>query len=409
MRRKRLVIYFISIFLFSLFVFIPTTTRAQIEPTLNIFLHDIFPELRFESPVDIVHASDSRLFIVEQPGTIWVIDDGAKEPIRQNGASVFLDIEHLVTSGGERGLLGLAFHPNYINNGFFYVNYTHNQLGSLHTRIARYAVSDNPEVADPNSEFVIMDIPQPFNNHNAGDLVFDEEGFLYIPTGDGGSGGDPGNRAQNLDDLLGKILRIDINGTTAERNYTIPGDNPFVGQNGRDEIWAYGLRNPWRVSFDRLTGDLFIGDVGQRQFEEVSIQAADSDGGENYGWRLKEGFDCFDPSSNCDPGGLTDPIFVYGHNNGRCSITGGFVYRGQQFPTLQGTYLAADFCTGELFGLRQEENGRWQPSLHPTGIPLISTFGEGANGELYAASHNGIIYQVQATPLPFRAYLPISN
>lgn len=380
--------------------------HAQIEPTLHANLVDVFPDERFASPVDIAHAGDERLFIVEQAGKIMVVEAGAGKPGRLKTATTFLDITPQVTSGDERGLLGLVFHPDYASNGFFYVNYTRQVSGSLHTRIARYEVSGDRNVADPNSEFVILDIAQPFGNHNAGDLAFGPDGYLYVPTGDGGSGGDPNNRAQNLNDLLGKILRLDVDATAGGRNYAIPADNPFVGEAGRDEIWAYGLRNPWRISFDRATNDLFIGDVGQREWEEIDLQPADSGGGENYGWRLKEGDHCFNPATGCDPGGLVDPIYEYGHRNGRCSVTGGFVYRGPEYASLRGTYIMADFCTGELFGLREEENGRWQPALLTTAPRFVSTFGEDVAGELYLATLDGVIYQIQARPLPFRNYLP---
>ena len=282
------------------------------------------------SPVGITHAGDGsgRLFIVLQGGRI-VIFDGVKIL-----SSPFLDITSVVSSGGERGLLGLAFHPNYVGNGSFYVNYT-NTAGD--TVIARYSVSANPNQADPTSADILLTIPQPFSNHNGGQLHFGPDGYLYIGIGDGGSGGDPQNNGQDLGTLLGKILRIDVDKGPP---YAIPPDNPFFGpgDGALDEIWAWGLRNPWRFSFDRLTGDMFIGDVGQNSWEEVDFQPASSAGGENYGWRLMEGNSCYNPATNCNDSTLTLPILVYDHTVG-CSVTGGYRYRGSKNPALDGFYL----------------------------------------------------------------------
>lgn len=378
----------------------PTHLPASAGTTPPVHIGNAFPNLQFAAPVDIASAGNGRLFIVEQDGIIRVI---ANDPTA-TAAPVFLDIRARVSAGGEAGLLGLAFHPNYAQNGFFYVNYTHEASGTLVTRIARFQVTSNPDVADPNSERILLTVVQPFPNHNAGDLAFGPDGYLYITMGDGGSGGDPGNRAQNLDDLLGKLLRLDVDNSSSSQNYAIPADNPFVGRAGRDEIWASGLRNPWRISFDRATGDLYTADVGQNAWEEVDFQPADSPGGENYGWRLKEGTHCFNPSSNCDPGGLTEPMYEYRQENGRCAITGGFVYRGQQFPTLHGWYLFADFCTGELFGLAP---GTRAPVHFATADGSISTFGEDDSGELFFATLGGTIHRVYALELPHRTYLPV--
>ena len=381
-------------------VLLQTAVSPPQSTTPIIHTSNAFPNLRFAAPVDIANAEDGRLFIVERDGIIRVV---ANDPT-STSAPIFLDISDRVSAGGETGLLGLAFHPNYAQNGFFYVNYTHDQDGTLVTRIARYQVSGNPNVADPNSEFIVLTVAQPFRNHNAGDLAFGPDGYLYVPLGDGGSGGDPDNRAQNLDDLLGKILRLDVDNVSPGKNYAIPANNPFVGRAGLDEIWAYGLRNPWRISFDRQTADLYIADVGQNGWEEVDFQPADSPGGENYGWRLKEGTHCYNPGSNCDPGGLTEPIHEYGHENGRCSITGGFVYRGQQYPTLQGWYLFADYCTGELFGLAP---GSHQPTPFVNTDSSITTFGEDSSGELLFATIGGSIYRIHSHSLPHKTYLPI--
>jgi len=339
------------------------------------------------SPVDITHAGDGsgRLFIVLQGGRI-VIFDGV-----QIFSTPFLDITSLVSSGGERGLLGAAFHPNYVGNGFFYVSYTNTAGASV---IARYSVSSDPNRADPTSGVIILTIPQPFSNHNGGQVHFGPDGYLYIGVGDGGSGGDPQNNGQDLGTLLGKILRIDVDSGLP---FTVPPDNPFVGIVGaRDEIWSFGLRNPWRFSFDRLTGDMFIGDVGQNSWEEVNFQPSTSTGGENYGWRLMEGNSCFNPATNCNNGTLTLPILVYDHGVG-CSVTGGYRYRGSKNPNLTGLYLYGDFCTGLIWGAQEDGLGGWNtPVLLDTNFS-ISTFGEDESGEIYFAhlsATNGAIYQV---------------
>jgi len=339
------------------------------------------------SPVDITHAGDGsgRLFIVLQGGRI-VIFDGV-----QILSPPFLDITSLVSSGGERGLLGAAFHPNYVGNGFFYVSYTDTTGDSV---IARYSVSLDPNLAGPASGGIILTIPQPFSNHNGGQLHFGPDGYLYIGVGDGGSGGDPQNNGQDLGTLLGKILRIDVDSGLP---FTIPPDNPFVGIVGaREEIWSYGLRNPWRFSFDRLTGDMFIGDVGQGSWEEVDFQPANSTEGENYGWRLMEGNSCFNPATNCNNGTLTLPILVYNHSVG-CSVTGGYLYRGSKNPNLNGLYLYGDFCTGLIWGAQEDGLGGWNTTVLLDTNFSISTFGEDESGEIYFAhlsATNGAIYKV---------------
>jgi glucose/arabinose dehydrogenase len=344
-----------------------------------------------DSPVAITHAGDGsgRLFITLKTGKILLYDG------RQLLPTPFLDIAALVSTESERGLLSAAFHPDYAANGFLYVDYT--DLNG-DTVIARYSVSADPNVVDPASAAILLAIPQPFENHNGGQLQFGPDGFLYIGMGDGGSGGDPGNRAQDLKSLLGKILRIDVD---AGPPYGVPAGNPFVGNpNARPEIWALGLRNPWRFSFDRLTGDLLIGDVGQANYEEVDFQQAGSAGGENYGWRLMEGDQCYDPATGCNDGSLTLPVIVYDHALGDCSVTGGYRYRGARYAALRGLYFYADFCSGKIWAATQNAPGSWSSEeLLETGLS-ITTFGEDEDGELFLAhfsSSDGTIYKVTAT------------
>ncbi len=343
-----------------------------------------------------------RIFIVEQKGKILIVKDGVLlvEP--------FLDIQQLVSNGSffdERGLLGLAFHPAFAANGFFYVNYTDNGDS---TTIARYTVSDDPDLADPGSAVILMKIDQPHANHNGGTLAFSPtDGYLYIGMGDGGGAGDQDNRAQNDGTLLGKMLRIDVAGALP---YAIPSDNPFVGQGDpRDEIWAKGLRNPYRWSFDRLSGDMYIADVGQDLWEEIDFQPAGSAGGENYGWRLMEGNHCFNPPSNCDPGGLTAPVHEFPHNPA-CSVTGGFVYRGVAIPELVGHYFFADWCSGQIWSFKIQDGQVTEfqertAELAPGGglfIAGISGFGEDGRGELYivdrSAEGQGEVYKIVPVP-----------
>ncbi len=348
----------------------------------------------FSQPVSITHAADGsgRIFVVEQSGRIRIIKNGALV------ATPFLDISTRISTGGERGLLGLAFAPGYASNGRFYVNYT-NTAGS--TVIARFARSTtDPDLANPASEQIILTVAQPFSNHNGGQLAFGKfDGFLYIGMGDGGDAGDPGNRAQNPNDLLGKILRLNVE-VGLPATYTVPTNNPFVGQAGfRPEIWALGLRNPWRFSFDQQTGDLFIADVGQAAWEEVNFQPFNSAGGENYGWRLMEGNHCFNPSTGCPTTGLVLPVVEYSHSLG-CSVTGGYMYRGSAFARMQGVYFYGDFCNGRIWGLSGGP-GVWQNDLLLDTTIQISTFGEDEAGELYVASYGGTVFRlIDSMPTP---------
>ncbi|MBI3934640.1 MAG: PQQ-dependent sugar dehydrogenase [Acidobacteria bacterium] len=346
-----------------------------------IVLHTVASGL--VSPLYVTAAGDGsgRLFIVEQAGRIRILAAGSV------AAAPFLDIRNQVRSGGELGLLGLAFHPGFRNNGRFFVNYTRNGFAGLETVVSKFSVSGaNPNLAVRESEKILLTFAQPFTNHNGGMLAFGPDGFLYIGTGDGGSGGDPQGNGQNLNTLLGKILRIDVDSGTP---YGIPADNPFVGTPGRDEIFAYGLRNPWRFSFDRQTGRLFAGDVGQNRYEEIDIIVR----GGNYGWNVMEGGHCFSPQTNCNTAGLILPIQEYGRALGN-SVTGGYIYRGTAVPSLVGKYLYADFGTGILWALSELSNGQWRnEELLRTGLN-VSSFGEDEAGQLYLVDYGGSVQQI---------------
>lgn len=366
---------------------IPTETPPPASIPLESLTINFIPVADgFTKPLYVTHAGDGsgRLFVVEQAGRIFVISDGNVNP------TPFLDIVSIVGSdANEQGLLSVAFHPDYSNNGFFFVNYT-NKQGD--TTIARYQVSDNPDVADPNTGQILLTIRQPFGNHNGGQLVFGPDGYLYIGMGDGGAAGDPQNNGQTLSTLLGAILRIDVNQGDP---YGVPESNPFVNdQNARPEIWSYGWRNPWRFSFDRATNDMYIGDVGQNQFEEIDVEPAGTPGGQNYGWNLMEGFHCFNPQE-CDPASLNVvlPITEYDHSQG-CSVTGGYVYRGTQFPALSGLYFYGDYCSGIIWGLRHETDGSWSQAELWRSDLAISSFGQDENGEVYIVNHQGNVFQI---------------
>ncbi|MBL86168.1 MAG: hypothetical protein CMO82_05870 [Winogradskyella sp.] len=340
----------------------------------------------FNRPVNIKHAGDDRLFVVEQDGIIKIVNsDGSVE------ATNFLDIDTIVGSNGnEQGLLGLAFHPDFDTNGYFFVNYTNNSGDTVISRFSRIGV--NPTIADPNSELIILTYSQPYSNHNGGELQFGPDGYLYISSGDGGSGGDPQNNGQNLNSLLGKLLRIDVNNASASNPYDIPADNPFVGDtNARDEIWAYGLRNPWKFSFDSMNNDLWIADVGQNAREEIN-QVASTSSGLNYGWRCYEGNSAYNTSGCPSSSTLTFPVAEYSHSGGRCSITGGYVYRGSNYPNLFGTYLFGDVCTQEI-GYLKFENGSWNSTFESFSGNWVA-FGEDINGELYVSGLGGTIYKI---------------
>jgi hypothetical protein len=344
-----------------------------------------------DRPVGVIDAADGseRLFIPTLPGQVWVWD-GEKlldEP--------FLDIGDGVNCCfGERGLGGLAFHPDFADNGFFYVAYDGPDEVA---RVSRFRVGGNANRAIRGSERILLRVPQPFPQHNLGQLAFGPDGYLYIGSGDGGSAGDPMNNGQDLGTLLGKILRIDVDGGFP---YAVPPDNPFVDTPGaRGEIWAYGIRNAWRFSFDRQTGDLYMGDVGQDGWEEVNFQPAGSPGGENYGWRLMEGTSCFDPPADCNDGSLSLPILedphVFGGVDQGCkSVTGGYRDRGPAAPTLPRFYIFGDFCTGEIWGARPNAAGAWVRTLLVDGDLFLVSFGEDRRGRLYAVDFGGGVYRI---------------
>jgi len=360
----------------------PPALEAGATPLPPVALRRI--AIGLTQPVYVVHAGDGtgRLFVVEQAGVIRIVRDG------QLLRAPFLDVRRRVIAGGELGLLSVAFHPRYATNGRLFVNYT-TDGGNLRTVIAEYRVAaGNPDVADV-AERVLLEIAQPFRNHNGGLNLFGPDGMLYVGMGDGGSGGDPFNNGQRLDALLGKLLRIDVDGATP---YRTPPNNPFVGRgSARGEIWAYGLRNPWRFSFDRGTGRLFLADVGQNAWEEVDLVEK----GQNYGWNIMEGTHCFNPPTDCNTNGLRVPIAEYGRADG-CSITGGYVYRGPRIPGLVGRYLFGDYCSGRVWALSETAPGRWAAAqLLETGL-RISSFGEDQDGEIHIVDHSGGVYVVTA-------------
>lgn len=383
--------------LHTLLLLFPFSLLAQ----PNIELRPITTNV--SSPVDITGSGDGsgRLFIVERVGRIKVYDQNTETQLGPN----FLDIIGRVRSGGERGLLGLAFHPDFANNGYFYVNYTtraRNGLANGTTVVSRFTVPNGQTNADPSTELVLLTINQPFGNHNAGDLAFGPDGYLYITSGDGGGGGDPQDTGQDPQSLLGKMLRIDVDNTQGGNNYAIPVDNPFAGNpDTLAEIWSLGLRNPWRASFDRQTGDLWIADVGQNAREEVNFEPAGSPGGRNYGWDCEEGDipypNVSERSPRCDPAAnYTQPIFDYQHNaSGGRSVTGGFVYRGQNAADLVGWYVSADYVSENWFLLSPPIGGtRTLEVQSDVNLGGISTFGEDDDGNLFVASLGGDIFEV---------------
>jgi glucose/arabinose dehydrogenase len=340
----------------------------------------------FDQPLFVTHAGDGsgRLFVVEQGGRIRIVKNGTI------AARPFLDVTaDLDSSAGERGLLGLAFAPDYSRSGIFYIAHTAPGPAGV---IRRFRVSADPDRADPASAELVLSMEDPAGNHNGGMLLFGPDGLLWIGTGDGGSGGDPWGNAQNPKSLLGKMLRIDV----SRKPYAIPSDNPWVGRpSHRPELWAIGLRNPWRYSFDRVTGELWIGDVGQNAWEEIDVEPPGG-GGRNYGWNVLEGSHCYSPRSGCESSGLEQPIHEYDRSHG-CSVTGGYVYRGKEVPALAGAYLFADYCQGTVWTLEREAGGAVvvAPLLQARSV---SSFGEDQAGELYLCDHAGGVVQRFVAP-----------
>lgn len=370
------------------------TTPAVAETTVagqGSFTLEVQPVVTdLDRPVHVTHAGDGsgRLFVVEKAGTIRIVADNATRP------QPFLDITTLVgSSGSEQGLLSVAFHPDYGSSGRFFVNYTDKNGDTV---IAGYQVSSEPDVADPASGVTLLTIEQPYPNHNGGQVAFGSDGLLYIGMGDGGSGGDPQGNGQDKSALLGKMLRIDVN-AQGEQPYGIPADNPYVQDaDARPEIWAIGLRNPWRFSFDRETGDLFIADVGQGEYEEIHFQPATAGSGKNFGWNTMEGTHCFSPRSECDQQGLELPVAEYDHSQG-CSVTGGIRYRGAAVPAFGSTYFYGDFCSGRIWGLNEEAGGAWRSTELLESGRSISSFGEDEAGEIYLTDlSDGGLYRLVA-------------
>jgi glucose/arabinose dehydrogenase len=359
----------------------PAAAPKFVAGAVNLSLSKVAGGL--SSPVFVTNAGDAsgRLFIVEKGGKIKILQGGVVL------ATPFLDIHTKVSKTGERGLLGLAFHPDYTVNGKFYIYYTDTK-GRIAIAVYHRSTGD-PDRASPTGS-VLLRISKPYSNHNGGTVAFGPDGYLYLGTGDGGAGGDPGNRAQDLGTLLGKILRIDVSGRTPARPYIIPKTNPYVGKTGLDQIWARGVRNPWRFSFDSVTGDLWIGDVGQDRWEEIDRSTAASGGGraKNYGWRVVEGNACYRPATGCSKSGKKIPLAVYGHSKG-CSVTGGYVYRGTEYPALLGGYLFADFCTGRIWAVAAEGAARQTPRQLLDSTLSISSFGQGEDGSLYVTDLGG--------------------
>jgi glucose/arabinose dehydrogenase len=380
-------------YLLLLFLFCSCSPRAASQYQLQ----EAYPNLEFTDQVEVATTGDkrNRLYIVEQEGIISWIPAGEETAAT---ATTFLDITDRVVSGGERGLLGLVFHPDFGNNGYFYVNYTAGD--PLQTRISRFSVdSSNPDQADPGSELVLLTYNQPYANHNGGKIAFGPDGYLYISAGDGGSGGDPQNHAQNRASLLGKILRIDVDTPAGGIPYGIPADNPYVNntEGFRQEIFSYGLRNVWKFSFDRQTNRLWAADVGQNAREEINL----IENGGNYGWRIMEGTACYNPSSNCNTSGLTLPVLDYTHASGDGrSVTGGFVYRGPSMPELRGKYIYGDFASGNIWALTLNADGTLTGNtlLLNAGFQ-VSAFAEDYNGEILVLSHgsNEKLYRLTST------------
>jgi glucose/arabinose dehydrogenase len=395
MNLKFMLVLFVCLLVFTCFltllIFWTPLTSAQNQ---NEGVEVAFPNLAFSQPVGIINSGDgkNRLFVVEQSGIIKVFENLKNATV----SHVFLDISDRVLFGGEQGLLGTAFHPNYEENGYFYVDYV--TANPLRTVVSRYSVNpSNPDQSDKDSEFIILEIDQPFSNHNGGQLAFGADGFLYVGLGDGGSGGDPYGNAQNKSSLLGKILRIDVNSPSEGKNYSIPADNPFTGNTlgYREEIYANGFRNPWRFSFDSVTGELWVGDVGQNEREEIDVVEK----GDNCGWKVMEGTLCYSPPSGCNQTGLKLPVWEYSHDQGN-AIIGGYVYHATKLTDFDGAYFYGDYGTGKIWALWYNATGNSTNILLADMTTSIASFGVDESGEIYFAGVDGIIYTFNAAIIP---------
>lgn len=378
-------------FILGVTALLPGSVSAAVVPS-RVHLDLVRVAGGLSSPVGVTNAGDGsgRLFVIEQTGAVRIVRDGTLI------AAPFIDLTRSVTRGSEQGLLGLAFHPDYETNGKLYLSYTDLAGTSV---IREYRVSGtNPDRVDGRSGRTLLRVRQPYDNHNGGHIAFGPDGLLYIGFGDGGSGGDPGNRAQSRATLLGKLLRIDVDRRTGSLPYGIPASNPYVGRTGLDQIWAYGLRNPWGFAFDRVTGDLWIGDVGQGSWEEVdralAVRGRNAGRGLNFGWRVMEGSHCFRPSSGCVRTGKALPVTEYGHASGRCSITGGTVYRGRKYPDLVGAYLFGDYCSGEIWYIDRGAARGVTPTRALNTSTRLTSFGEDEAGELYVTDAAGTLLRV---------------
>ncbi|MEO8209211.1 MAG: PQQ-dependent sugar dehydrogenase [bacterium] len=369
--------------IFTIFIFLLLTKISTSQP---FELVNAFPNTSFISPLYVTHSNDAtnRVFVVEQRGVIKVLPNDSLT----TDSRVFLNITNLLISGGERGLLGLAFHPNYANNGYFYVYYT--KTGGGANTLSRFSVSStDPNKADSLTEQILMSTPDPYSNHNGGILFFGLDGYLHIGMGDGGNAGDPGNRAQNVNEVLGKVLRINVDSVSGGNNYGIPASNPFASGGGRPEIFTVGMRNPWRISQDPVTGLIWCADVGQDAWEEIDLLEV----GKNYGWKCYEGNHAFNTSGCSSPTDYTYPIKEYPHGSSECSITGGFVYRGTRRPELTGRYIYADYCSAKMWKLQYENGSITEDEQIMTAPSAVYSFGIDQNNELYVCCANNVVYR----------------
>lgn len=386
--KTKAIVAAVIILVASALVFLWLRNQSAPQKQYTYSIEAAFPNLSFDQPVGLYSAGDgsNRLFVLEKKGVIRVFDNS--EAVI--ASAVFLNItEKVISTGTEEGLLGLAFHPEFSSNGYFYLDYTTDN--PLRTVVSRYSVpQSSPNQADENSEQILLEVLQPFSNHNGGQLAFGPDSYLYIALGDGGGAGDPQDNAQDRSNLLGKILRIDVDTTTGDLMYGIPSDNPFVGNTVgyREEIFAYGLRNPWRFSFDSVRGRLWAADVGQDRFEEIDI----IESGENYGWNMMEGNVCYDPAEGCNQTGLQLPIWTYGRDQG-ISVTGGFVYRGLEMTGLNGWYIYGDYGSGRIWALQYDGSAADNKELVKTDMKITS-FGLDEQNELYVCDFNGRIYRL---------------